>query len=91
MVDAAQTTENAVPSLPDEYIVLLEQVIQSNRTVAAENRAFRELINTRTEALSQRLEQGLRDVTNQQPARELVVVADIEQEQIEWLFLQHAE
>ena len=58
MVDAAQTTENAVPSLPDEYIVLLEQVIQSNRTVAAENRAFRELINTRTEALSQRLEQG---------------------------------
>ena len=40
------------------------------RLCTAENRAFRELINTRTESLSQRLEQGLRDVTNQQ-AREI--------------------
>jgi len=56
--DSGSTTGTSSEGVPDQYVVLMERVINSNEAMADENRALRELLNQSKESIT-RLESRL--------------------------------
>lgn len=51
--------ENQQSTLPDQYVVLLEKVIEGNRKISDENKVLREIVANRNDSLV-RLEEKLK-------------------------------